>query len=110
MEFNKELWNKSEKILNAISGMYSCCGDTVCRKGIKKNVSVDILNNIEFSRIKDIDYDFNATLTFIIYETLRLSQTKKNKWLEVKDFVNVVIKNIKQLVNIKNIVLSAINH
>ncbi len=76
MEFDKKLWEKAIKIKCALDSLYSSCGYVINKTYIKEKLPKDVLNCIDVERICSIENNLMQTELFIIYETLRLSQTK----------------------------------
>lgn len=66
---------QTKKILTSIHTLYDCCGELICDIETKKKLPKELLK--ELSSIKVLYMDHYDTALLIVYETLRLSQTKK---------------------------------
>lgn len=77
MGFDKELMKKARKIYQSILTLYSCCGEIICADETKSRLNKELKE--ELPAIKTLYMEHDDSTVLIIYETLRLSQTKKKK-------------------------------
>ncbi len=75
MKFDKKLMERTEKIFRALDSIHSCCGDMICRSIINREMPEELIKAMP--DIMALRYQYRDTMKFIIYETLRLSQTRK---------------------------------
>ena len=78
MKIDDKLWKQAEKITRSITSLYDCCGEVLCKYNVNEQITNEDLNKINFGYMMNIDIKLRPSITFIIYETLRLSKKKND--------------------------------